>query len=121
MLGTKRDPDTRNMLSSPQICDAADITYRQLDHWIRQGAIPTAEIEGINEGSGSQRRIPAWYIPRLRLIGQMQRSLSENSRTGMSHSLMLRIFHHYHNGRLDFDGFTITWDVEAPENVEGQA
>ena len=46
-----RDPD--GLLTSPEVCRMAGVTYRQLDYWIRQGWIsPTVRATG----SGSRRR-----------------------------------------------------------------
>ena len=41
------------LMTAPEVCRAAGITYRQLDYWIRQGWIsPTVRATG----SGSRRR-----------------------------------------------------------------
>ena len=47
-----RHPAPEGFLSSPEVCDLANISYRQLDWWARRGYISaTAD----NHGSGQRR------------------------------------------------------------------
>lgn len=42
-------------MRAPELCRAADITYRQLDHWCRQGYIEPYGDIGATPGSGNVR------------------------------------------------------------------
>lgn len=42
-------------MNASDLCDYADITYRQLDHWCRQGYIKAQGENGNTPGSGIHR------------------------------------------------------------------
>jgi hypothetical protein len=48
---------SRHWLRGPEICRAADITYRQLDYWARTGVLEPVIAPA--RGSGTQRRYSA--------------------------------------------------------------
>lgn len=52
--------------TSPQVCHLADVTYRQLDHWCRQGYLPEHQ-----PGAGSQRRFDATELDTVRLVAHL--------------------------------------------------
>jgi hypothetical protein len=96
-------------LSSTDAYAAAGISARQGDWWITHGAIP---LDNPNPGSGRRRRIPAWYVPRLRLLGQISAAFGGDGNGGPKHTVLRMIFDNYENGRFGFDGFALTWEVE---------
>jgi imidazolonepropionase-like amidohydrolase len=55
-------------LTSMQLCQAAGITYRQLDYWARAGLLnPTVETDGRGQGHG--RQFTSADIGRARALG----------------------------------------------------
>lgn len=55
-------------LSSPEVCTRAGCTYRQLDYWVRHGAItPTVAANG----SGSQRRFTETDLVAVRVATRL--------------------------------------------------
>jgi hypothetical protein len=95
-------------IRGPVAAELAGISYRQLDWWITHGAVP---LDSPNPGSGGRRMIPDWYIPRLRLLGHISAAGGNNG--GMQAHALRRVFDNYEAERVEFDGFAITWKVEA--------
>jgi DNA-binding transcriptional MerR regulator len=56
-------------LNSLEVCLLADITYRQLDHWIHRHGIVTAEVQ--SPGSGTARRFTDDEVKRIVLMGRL--------------------------------------------------
>lgn len=63
---TDNDPATLNALD---VCRIAGITYRQLDYWIRVGAITPAQQA---DGSGTQRRFTTGQARAIRLAATLR-------------------------------------------------
>lgn len=99
------------LLSATDVCEQSAISYRQLDWWIRHDAIPVTD-DMANPGSGNHRRIPAWYIPRLRLLGEVQRSLGSGGAGGINAQHLRNIFENYHVGSIQIGPVTIAWDCD---------
>lgn len=55
-------------LSTVQACEAADITYRQLDYWTRAGYFPGQKAA---PGSGSRRRWNAHEVAIATVLGRL--------------------------------------------------
>jgi hypothetical protein len=96
-------------LRSPDAAAAAGISYRQLDWWLTHGAVPH---DNPHPGSGGRRTIPAWYIPRLRLMGQMSAAVSIDGNGGFPHTVLRQVFDNYEDGELQLDGFSLRWRVD---------
>lgn len=95
-------------VSSPEAADLAGITYRQLDYWVRTNVVrPVVRAAG----PGSRRLIRREDIPRLRLLGRLQRQLGEQG-GGVTAPLARRLMRDYTRGVMHFDGFTLLWRVE---------
>lgn len=98
-------------VSSPDAADLAGITYRQLDYWVRNGIVrPLVNASG----SGSRRLIAREDIPRMRLLGRIQRQLGADGTgpSGVSAELARLIMRDYRRGSMIFDGFALSWKVE---------
>lgn len=65
------------MTSSYEAARAAGITYRQLDAWVRIGAIAPS---GAAQGQGSRRRWADLDVDRLIVLGRLARLLGEMDR-----------------------------------------
>lgn len=101
---------TVTTVSTKEAADQAGCSYRQLDYWIRTGAIPPT-MGTLDPGSGNYRQIPEWYIPRLRVIARIQAVWGK--RSGMPGDVLRRVFDQYDYGVVEFDGgIRITWEVE---------
>lgn len=93
-------------MTSPAVCEAAGITYRQLDYWIRKGAIPTSS-EMLGHGSGTRRQIPDRYVDRLELLGRLTHAAGH---TRIPTALLRAVFDNYDNGRVELaPGIHLTW------------
>jgi hypothetical protein len=99
-------------LSAPEACERAGITYRQLDWWIRNDAIPVTDDMDA-PGSGHYRRVPDWYVPRLRLLGEVQRALGNGGNGGVHARHLRKMFDHYYIGSYTAGPITITWTPES--------
>ena len=61
-------------LSTRDACAAADVTYKQADHWLRTGVI---ELEGAaTPGSGYRRRWSGEDVTVLRVLGRISAALN---------------------------------------------
>lgn len=58
-------PPPPGCLSSREVCQLLDVTYRQLDYWCRSGWIPGQEV---NVGSGFRRVWTKAQVKRIREI-----------------------------------------------------
>jgi len=56
------------MISAPTMARAAGCSYRQLDHWVRNGILVPAVGA---HGSGTQRRWSAAQVPLVRLVTRL--------------------------------------------------
>jgi hypothetical protein len=107
-----RNSQSRLTMSSTEVVAASGCTYRQLDYWATKGAIPT-DGDMLGHGSGSRRRWPVWYVPRLALLARIQREVGAPAGNGgFDSGTLRRIFDSYESGRLDFDAFSLTWEVQ---------
>jgi hypothetical protein len=99
------------MISTVDLARDADVSFRQIDYWIRNGALPAEWAPG-PQRAGGRRVVDARYVPVLRLFGKMGRALAGRSRNGVDSTLIPLLFEHYEEGILMLDGFTIEWEVE---------
>jgi hypothetical protein len=91
--------------SSQEICDAAGITYRQLNYWIHNDVIPARYIHG-GEGSGHPRRIDPYVVERLAVLG----TITAEFAPGLPVEQLARIFDAYDRGRIQLtDSLRVTW------------
>lgn len=60
---------TAGGFSARQACQAADITYRQIDYWARTGFIMPSILAA--DGSGSQRRYSFGDLVELRIVRKL--------------------------------------------------
>lgn len=83
-------------MSGPRFAEEAGITYRQLDHWTRNGVVPT-----FNEvkGSGSRRTYDQRDIKKAELLGEISRAFS-GGHNGIDHTIMKRVWENYDVGML---------------------
>lgn len=102
-------------LSAVDAARRAGITYRQLDYYARLGLLEEmcydagVSARGIADvGSGRRRSIPTAIIPRLRLIGRLQRGFG----SGVNTDVLRQVTHNYRLGSKIFDGFALSWRVE---------
>jgi len=103
--------NTTTLLTSMELVEAAGCTYRQLDYWAHKGVMPTT-AESTAHGSGTRRLWPSWYVPRLMLLAEVQHTLGASAGAGGVPAHRLRqIFDAYESGRIDFDGFSLQWEV----------
>ena len=61
-----RDPD--GLLTSPEVCRMAGVTYRQLDYWIRSGWV-ASHTEAL--GSGHHRRFDLDDLRDIRVVARL--------------------------------------------------
>ena len=60
---------TRNGYSAREVCDASDVTYRQLDYWARMGlVVPSISAA---TGSGSRRRYSSQDLAIVKVVGRV--------------------------------------------------
>lgn len=64
-----RATETRTGYTSPELCQLAEITYRQLDYWTRHGYLNPSVQEA--DGPGSRRRYSAEDVARARILGRL--------------------------------------------------
>lgn len=67
---------TRYPYSAPDVCNAAGISYRQLDYWCRVGLIHPSG--GDAQGSGSRRRFSPHDLAIVKVIGAVAGRLPLN-------------------------------------------
>jgi len=97
------------MVSTVEAARQSGCSYRQVDYWIRTGAVPaTTMMTGL--GSGKYRQIPAWYIPRLKLLGNVSKLFG--IRNGPPVEMMRDLFDNYDKGQMAYDEITVSWKVE---------
>lgn len=60
-----------DLLSSAQACEAAGISYRQLDYWIRRGVLGVDRTDELSRGSGTARRFTQAEVDRLQVLGRL--------------------------------------------------
>lgn len=67
-IGTRLpDRDDRDWVTTSELLNTVtEISYRQLDYWVRTGLITT--LDAPNPGTGWTRRLPETQIPRARAI-----------------------------------------------------
>lgn len=109
---------TDEMVPLTEACERAGVTYRQIDSWARCGVLRFESttrdgrvLGNRGAGSGTRRQIEAWKIPRLRLLGKLQRELGGRN-YGINGPLMRAVFENYREGQISFDGFSLSWWVE---------
>lgn len=69
------DLDDDQALTSAEVCDAAGITYRQLDYWIRRGYVSPSVQDA--EGPGSLRLFSAADLEDVRKVAATLRRSRE--------------------------------------------
>lgn len=62
--------------SAPEVCDAAGISYRQLDYWCRRGLITPSARDAT--GSGSRRRFTAHDLAVVKVIAAVAPAVQLN-------------------------------------------
>lgn len=62
-------------MRAPQLADRAQITYRQLDYWTRQGYIHALQNQGL-DGSGRERDYEPEQVERVLIMAALVRVLS---------------------------------------------
>lgn len=74
-------------MNGQQAAEAAGVTYRQLDHWSGRGYLDTetSETPRRSRGSGRERTYGSVDVDRLRVMGELTRSL------GMSPAVAARV------------------------------
>ncbi len=93
---------TVTSLSTKELCTAADVTFRQLDFWTRNGVIET--VAG-GHGSGHYRRYHPNVVPVVRLLGVLSRGMKPP--TDMQH----RIVEAFDDGQFTIEpGVRLVWD-----------
>lgn len=91
-------------LSTTQVCILADVSFRQLDHWVRIGRVCPAVEAG---GSGTRRRWTWDDVGRIEAVGRVSRAI------GHKDTVLDLVAANWSTGSCDLgDGVTITWPVE---------
>lgn len=67
--------------STRQVCDAAGVSYRQLDYWCRLGLIRPALADAT--GSGSRRRFSGHDLAIVRVVGAVGGKVPLNRLEGL--------------------------------------
>ena len=59
--------------STVQVCDLADLSYRQVDYWVRSGYFPEQRpgCSGAARGSGTRRRWTEHEVAVARVLGRI--------------------------------------------------
>lgn len=102
--------ETARLISTIDLAREADVSYRQIDYWIRNGVLPVRWVGP--QRAGGRRFVDVRHVRVLRLFGSIGRALSGRSGKGIDSALIPLLFEHYEEGILMFDGFEITWEVE---------
>ncbi len=59
----------RSWYTTPEACQLAGVSYRQLDYWSRRGLLVPSITEA--DGSGSQRRYSSFDVAQARVLGRL--------------------------------------------------
>ncbi len=78
---------TTGLVTTVEACAAADVTYRQVDQWIRLGAI-TPFFRGV--GSGSRHAFSPAEVERLVCIGRAALAVWRLSEVGVAVATVAR-------------------------------
>lgn len=103
--------------SSQEVCLLAGLTYRQLDHWCRKGAITPSVDTG--QGMGTARRWSISDADALGAIVQVARDLASlQSKARMPIELVERIWEAWHaageSRDIVIEVGTIAIEIERP-------
>lgn len=113
-VGTQADADVDAKLSTGEVAKLAGVSFRQLDHWERNGVFGPPS----GTGSGVYRRWDPEVVPVVRLLGRLSAAMSQpRSRrgvTGVATSVMRRVVENYAKGGVVLaPGLWLHWDVES--------
>lgn len=62
------------LMSGPRVAELAGVSYRQFDYWVREGLIPTIEIDGVaGEGTGNHRVFTDAELSIAKWMGELVR------------------------------------------------
>jgi len=94
------------LLNSTEVCEAAGITYRQLDYWQRSDII-SCEWSVVGGGSGSRRLFSDELVPVLKLVAEVQGLFNFQVKD------LRRIIRAFPNGHVQLnDRLTLSWNPE---------
>jgi hypothetical protein len=69
------DGDPDHLFTPPEVCMFAQITYRQLDYWIRIQCVEFDHPDKVRGGgSGTQRRFTVDDVRRIRVLARLVRA-----------------------------------------------
>jgi hypothetical protein len=77
MTTLERDPVPRGTFRAVVAVDLAQITYRQLDHWCRQGIVPADDLVVVGEGPGGRRYVKRAAISALYVTGVVSAAFAD--------------------------------------------
>lgn len=96
------------LINSKQLCEKAEITYRQLDHWIDKYLI--TPVGDPNPGSGHIRQFDASIAKKVKLLGRVSRGLGGSA---VDTYFLGRVYARYDDGFIQLnDGLILKWEVE---------
>jgi hypothetical protein len=100
-----------------QVIEATGIGEVQLHRWCHKGIIPFATIfrnrkrPALAKGQGTVRIIPDNAIPRIALAMKIQNVFEQ-----VPGKRLRQIMAAYPSGKIEYDGFTITWNTEEQQH-----
>ena len=74
---TRMELDEAQVYTSYEAAEMAGVTYRQLDYWIRQGAVTLEHQDTATPGSGGRREFTASDVSALMKIAALQRTANQ--------------------------------------------
>lgn len=97
-------------ISTSELCERANVTFRQVDHWVRKGRLEPLS----GGGSGNHRTFDAnEAVGRAAAIGRVSRALGKNwagGAHGASDYVLDLVAAHWERGWLDLgEGVLLTW------------
>lgn len=90
------------MISSVELVERTEATYRQIDYWCRIGVIETTKKP--TPGSGYKREFDESIVPKVKFLVTMSKAFSQ--KLG---STLQQLSEAYDKGSLELDGITISW------------
>lgn len=110
-MSLPREYISADTLSTPEVCERANVTYRQLDLWSRHGVIKPAKD---TTGSGDYRRWNESDVDVIHTMGRISRALRSNHRNGCPTDLLREVAAHPNAGVIHLgEGVEVRWTVAA--------